>query len=51
MQSESQTLLPLLRSDSCHDSQPRERTAREMGALTQEKAAIACLARAVALLG
>jgi hypothetical protein len=51
MQSESQTMLPFLCSDSRYDSQPRERTAREMGTLAQEKAAIACLARAVALLG
>ena len=51
MQSVSQAMLPLICSDSRYDSQPRERTAREMGTLAQEKAAIACLARAVALLG
>lgn len=55
MQRESQTMLPFLCSDGCHDSQPREGTttySREMDTPHRRHAPdIACLARAVALLG
>ena len=55
MQRESQTMLAFLCLDGCHDSQPREGTtyySREMVTPQRRHAPdIACLARAVALLG